>query len=397
MAGLSRSKDHNLLASLSVGDVHTQYLLLAGRLGGQTAVGGTASGNNLTLQSTSHATKGKIIFGTSAYDEVNNRLGVGISSPVSAFHIDKGTATLSALQFTANATTGQTLGDGFHVGITATGAGVLNQKENLALTISNNNLPTMVFTANNRAFMGNATLNGLFEVSPAVNLTGAGIASGIACAPSITFNSDGDQFGGIGAFPIVDGTGAPLEVIGGFYVVLCTTSGVGSGSLMGLVITTQYAGSGDFDTVTGASFSCSAGDDTVISLITAGIFEEPNYNEAQKRQALSVKGTWGVDEVENTATGTINALVVETSNYHFINSVTALNGISGGRSGKRLLLWFTAGATINNNSGSAATGNKIFTASGAAITVTGQGCIEAVYSPLMDSGSGGWKVINSQL
>jgi len=125
MAGLSRSKDHNLLASLSVGDVHTQYLLLAGRSGGQTAVGGTASGNNLTLQSTSHATKGKIIFGTSAYNEVNNRLGVGVSSPVSAIHIDKGTATLSALQFTANATTGQTLGDGFHVGITAQSVMVL--------------------------------------------------------------------------------------------------------------------------------------------------------------------------------------------------------------------------------------------------------------------------------
>ncbi|CAF0728860.1 unnamed protein product [Rotaria sordida] len=55
--------------------------LSTGVLGGQSAIGGTASGNNLTLSSTSHATKGKILFGTSAYDEVNNRLGIGKSSP----------------------------------------------------------------------------------------------------------------------------------------------------------------------------------------------------------------------------------------------------------------------------------------------------------------------------
>lgn len=55
--------------------------LSTGVLGGQSVVGGTASGNNLTLSSTSNATKGKIIFGTSAYDEVNNRLGLGTTSP----------------------------------------------------------------------------------------------------------------------------------------------------------------------------------------------------------------------------------------------------------------------------------------------------------------------------
>lgn len=55
--------------------------LSTGVVGGQSVVGGTASGNNLTLSSTSHATKGNIVFGTSAYDEVNNRLGIGTASP----------------------------------------------------------------------------------------------------------------------------------------------------------------------------------------------------------------------------------------------------------------------------------------------------------------------------
>lgn len=55
--------------------------LSTGISGGQSAIGGTASGNNLTLSSTSHATKGKILFGTSAYNEVNNQLGIGTTGP----------------------------------------------------------------------------------------------------------------------------------------------------------------------------------------------------------------------------------------------------------------------------------------------------------------------------
>jgi len=65
--------------------------LSTGISGGQSVIGGTASGNNLTLSSTSNATKGKILFGDSAYDEVNNRLGIGISSPVVKLHVLTGT------------------------------------------------------------------------------------------------------------------------------------------------------------------------------------------------------------------------------------------------------------------------------------------------------------------
>lgn len=45
------------LAGPTLPDEHTQYALLAGRVGGQTLIGGTASGDDLTLQSTSHATR----------------------------------------------------------------------------------------------------------------------------------------------------------------------------------------------------------------------------------------------------------------------------------------------------------------------------------------------------
>jgi hypothetical protein len=52
--------DHGSLSGLSDDD-HTQYALLAGRGTGQTLVGGTAASNNLTFESTSHGTKGKVL------------------------------------------------------------------------------------------------------------------------------------------------------------------------------------------------------------------------------------------------------------------------------------------------------------------------------------------------
>ena len=52
---------HGGLSGLATSDAgHTQFAMLAGRAGGQSIVGGTAAGENLDIQSTSHATKGFI-------------------------------------------------------------------------------------------------------------------------------------------------------------------------------------------------------------------------------------------------------------------------------------------------------------------------------------------------
>jgi hypothetical protein len=59
--------------------------LLGGRSGGQTLKGDTASGGSLTLQSTAHATKGRIRLGGAnvvELDESNGNLGIG-TAPVS--------------------------------------------------------------------------------------------------------------------------------------------------------------------------------------------------------------------------------------------------------------------------------------------------------------------------
>lgn len=51
-ATLNAAFDHNVLANLTTGDVHTQYALLAGRSGGQILKGGTAAADALNLVAT---------------------------------------------------------------------------------------------------------------------------------------------------------------------------------------------------------------------------------------------------------------------------------------------------------------------------------------------------------
>lgn len=66
--------DHGSLAGLTDDD-HSQYALLAGRAGGQTLIGGTASGEDLTLSSTAHTTKGSVFIGSSSLFEFNETTG----------------------------------------------------------------------------------------------------------------------------------------------------------------------------------------------------------------------------------------------------------------------------------------------------------------------------------
>ena len=77
--------DHGGLSGLSDDD-HSQYAKLAGRSGGQTIQGGTASGDDLILESTANATKGivcigpgngKIFIGEDPYDTTNAVAGWG--------------------------------------------------------------------------------------------------------------------------------------------------------------------------------------------------------------------------------------------------------------------------------------------------------------------------------
>ena len=68
--------DHGSLSGLSDDD-HTQYFLLAGRSAGQVGYGGTASGDDLDLSSTSNATKGDVWFGQSYHELADGKILLG--------------------------------------------------------------------------------------------------------------------------------------------------------------------------------------------------------------------------------------------------------------------------------------------------------------------------------
>lgn len=97
--GLSDSDASNTLKKFTWGNLKSAlngiFARLAGIAGGQTLIGGTGASETLTLSSTAHATKGKIVFGSSVYDHATNELGIGISAPTAALHLKAGTATAS--------------------------------------------------------------------------------------------------------------------------------------------------------------------------------------------------------------------------------------------------------------------------------------------------------------
>lgn len=68
----------------------SQFFYKPGLPGNQIAFGGTGPGGFLVLSSTRNSTKGKIYLGsalTSAYDEANDRLGIGTASPTAKLHL----------------------------------------------------------------------------------------------------------------------------------------------------------------------------------------------------------------------------------------------------------------------------------------------------------------------
>ncbi len=92
LIGLSDSAASGILKKFSWYSLKTAlqsvFATLAGVVGGQTLIGGTAASETLTLRSTAHATKGKVIFGsTSAFDEATNAWGFGTTSPSAKVHV----------------------------------------------------------------------------------------------------------------------------------------------------------------------------------------------------------------------------------------------------------------------------------------------------------------------
>lgn len=83
MATLAGKLDHGLLLG-KADDDHTQYALLAGRATGQTLTGGTAASEDLTLESTSNATKGSVILAAGTNLDVSDEDVIGVKTITSS-------------------------------------------------------------------------------------------------------------------------------------------------------------------------------------------------------------------------------------------------------------------------------------------------------------------------
>lgn len=167
MAGVT---SHGDLADIGGGeDDHDEYVLLAGRLGGQTIRGDTASGGDLTLESTAHGTKGNVL--------ITDPVGIGTATVP---HGGIGIAKLAI--------------DG------ATGGGATGP--NIQITTSQDDYPTLQVFSNNHANIAlsfNAYWNGslykssdananfqIFASASALNLK---YDSGIAAGSNLTWNT----------------------------------------------------------------------------------------------------------------------------------------------------------------------------------------------------------------
>jgi len=98
------------------------------------------------------------------WDNTNNRYGIGLTSPQAKMHIDGGTSSASALKFTAGATTGQTAGDGFDIGIDSAGNGEIRQRENSYITFLTNNTISYTIT-NTQKHVFSSSVNSLSSAS----------------------------------------------------------------------------------------------------------------------------------------------------------------------------------------------------------------------------------------
>ncbi len=82
---LVRESDALSFSQVSDAMLASSYALLLGRSGGQSVLGGTGSGDDLTLNSTSNGTKGYVLLATQSATEF---VGVGVAVPGRKFQVE---------------------------------------------------------------------------------------------------------------------------------------------------------------------------------------------------------------------------------------------------------------------------------------------------------------------
>ena len=181
----------------NVGDaVYDITVISAGAAGGQTITGGTAAGEDLTLNSTSHATKGSIFLGAqSEFDDANDRLGIGVLTPTDKLEVAGKTKT-TTFQMTTTPASGNLLmsdasGNGSWTSLAAAGVAP-NDASYLSLGLSSGLTSERVLTAGTGVSFADTGVNGTLTI----NTTGLapndasyltlGLASGLSSERVLT-------------------------------------------------------------------------------------------------------------------------------------------------------------------------------------------------------------------
>jgi hypothetical protein len=107
--------------------------------------------------------------GAKNYFAGNVGIGLNATSPIEALHIDKGTSTSAILRLTAGTTTGQTVTDGFGLGIDAAGNAYVRQFENLPLVFHTNNTEYMRMTGAGRLGIGKTNPQSTLDVNGSIS------------------------------------------------------------------------------------------------------------------------------------------------------------------------------------------------------------------------------------
>lgn len=213
--------------------------LITGKAGGQTIIGGTASGENLTLASTSNATKGKIFFGagqTTAYDGVNDWIGIATNAPTHSLTVGS-TGTGLAYYNTSDQTTNYERLRGFWSGNVLNFSTENGGSGSLRSMIINSATLTVRVADVNKLVVQGASLAGGVNMSVAASTGGQsimGIASTftnssltaycISVLPTVNQTVTGG-YTGLWISPFEQATGS-----GNKYLIDAGTNSAGSGS-----------------------------------------------------------------------------------------------------------------------------------------------------------------------
>ncbi|MBY0316844.1 MAG: tail fiber domain-containing protein [Bdellovibrionales bacterium] len=161
--------DHGALSGLADDD-HTQYVMLAGRSGGQNLRGGTAASNNLTLESTSNATKGYVLLQPNG-----GNVGIGTTSPVRRLSV-QGTSIANGSYRTISVNEPGAGNESISLGYDANGsihtAGFLRSNNNLPLSLGTLVTPNAVTVLDGgNVGIGTTSPNAPLEINREVSQT----------------------------------------------------------------------------------------------------------------------------------------------------------------------------------------------------------------------------------